>query len=201
MAPRPDVPLQAREPRVKSALDVHHELLARDVPHEMVRLRASVLAADDLPRALDLEPVRCVAVRCYVADDRFTAVLVPAGAVPDPAALLAATGARALRPATDTEVNAATDFAARLVSPVGLPEDVPVLADDAFGGEHVLYAPVGEGGVVLGIRPADLLRVGRARSVPLTRRADPAGPPPVDLTRVLDLDAASRPAPLAPRGG
>jgi len=111
---------------VRGALEVHRELLARDVPHEVVRLPVRLASADDLPGALGLE-LGCVAVRCYLVERSgrcsFAAVLVPAGAVPSPAALLDALSARSVRPARPEQVNATTDCTAGLVSPVGLPPE------------------------------------------------------------------------------
>ncbi len=170
---------------------MHRELLSLAVPHEVVRLRGAVIAgADDLPRALGVEPTSCVAVRCYVTDLGFVAVAVHAGVVPDPAALLDAIGALTLRPATDDEVNAATDYAAGLVSPIGLPEEVLLVADSALRATDVLYCPVGEVGVALGIRTRDLLAATRARVAGLTPLprlgADPG--PWAGGARVIELD-------------
>jgi prolyl-tRNA editing enzyme YbaK/EbsC (Cys-tRNA(Pro) deacylase) len=158
---------------VKSALDVHRALLAAGVEHEMVRLRTAVLRADDLPRALGVPAAACVAVRCYRTTGRtgergLCAVLVRSGDTPDPASLLDALGAVSVRPATGSEVNAATDYAAGLVSPICLPADVPLLADAALGGTEVLYAPTGESGVALGIGTRDLLVASGARVTNLT---------------------------------
>jgi len=183
---------------VRGALDVHRELLARDVPHEVVRLRGTVAAdADDLPRALGLDPGSCVAVRVYVTDVGTVAVLVQAGGVPQPAALLGVLGARTLRPATADEVNARTDYAAGLVSPVCLPAEVLLVADEALRGPEVLYCPVGEGGVALGIRSADLLAATGARVTALSALPLPPGEREpwtrssregAGAGRVLDLD-------------
>ena len=181
---------------MKGALDVHRELLGRDVPHEVVRLPGRLLHADDLPRLLQLES-GCVTVRCYVveraAGTSFAAVLLPAGAVPSPGRLLEALDARSVCPARPEQVNAATDYAAGLVCPAGLPPDVEVLVDAAVEQDPTCYCALGEGGVALGIRTSDLLRVSGARRVDLT-----AG----DLARVIDLDPALdlRPAP-APAAG
>jgi prolyl-tRNA editing enzyme YbaK/EbsC (Cys-tRNA(Pro) deacylase) len=160
---------------VKSALDVHRELLAAGVAHEMVRLRGSVLSADDLPRGLDADPDSCVALRCYLATDadgpdRFVAVMVRAGDTVDPASLLDALQATAVRPATAAEINATTEYAAPFVSPIGLDERVLLLADAALGGTDVLYVPTGESGVALGIRVRDLLVAARAHVTTLTAR-------------------------------
>jgi len=77
-------------------------------------------------------------------------------------------------PATDEQVNASTGFAAGLVSPVGLPEDVEVLVDAALTEHDVVYCALGESGVALGIRTVDLLVASAARTVPLTGRGAPA---------------------------
>ncbi len=178
---------------MRTALDVHRELLAGDVRHEIVRLRSLVASADDLPRVMDL-PEGCAAVRCYLPTGGATAlsvgmvaVLVRAGTTPDPRGVLRAlpehTGG--LRPASPTEVNQATGYAAGLVCPVGLPADVPLLVDEALAGRQVLYTAVGEGGVALGIRTLDLLRTTGAVVAPL---APAPGPAVLDLDRHLDVD-------------
>ncbi len=172
---------------MKSALDVHQELLAHDVPHEVVRLGQRVLTADDLPRALGIEPGRCVALRCYVVQGgrgAFAAVMVGAGSTPDPAALLDALGATSVRPATADQVNVATDYTAGLVSPVCLPDSVTLLADGALLAVDVLYTALGEGGVALGIRSQDLLAATGSEVARLTLA-------PGRTAQVIDLDARS----------
>lgn len=184
---------------MRGALDVHRELLAADVAHEVVRIRGGVLTADDLPAALEVDARSCVAVRCYVTDRGTVAVAVHAGVVPDPAAVLDAVGGTTLRAATSDEVNAATDYAAGLVSPLGLPPEVVLLADAALGAADVLYCPVGEGGVAVGIRTRDLLVASRARVATLSALPLPAqdNGPWGDGARVISLD--SRPQDAAPR--
>lgn len=179
---------------MKGALDVHRELLARDVPHEMVRLHGRATCADDLPRLLGLTH-GCVAVRCYEVQrdsgTSFVAVLVPAGRLPALGTLRDALGARVVCPAGPAAVNAATEFSAGLVSPVGLPPDMELLADAAVGESEVSYCPVGEGNVVLGIRTRDLLVASGARVASVTA-------PGAD-TEVLHHDRRRVPAPRAAR--
>lgn len=136
---------------MKGTLDIHRELLARDVPHEVIRLPRLVLDADELPEVLDLPPARCVAVRIYQMDEQLVAVIVRAGDVPDPARLLNLLRARSVRVAPADLINAATDYASGLVAPLLLPPEMVVVADAAILESPVLYAPTGETGTALGI--------------------------------------------------
>ena len=169
---------------MKDALDVHRSLLAREVPHEIVRLPRLVLSADEIPEASGLPPQRCVAVRLYHADDRVIATLVRAGELPHPGAVLAAVGARTLRAAPADVVNEVTDFAASLVSPVLLPDDIQVLADSCVGHHEVVYTATGDGGTALGIPSRWLLTASHARVSELCAPASPT----VDLADDFDTE-------------
>ncbi|MGI8535493.1 MAG: aminoacyl-tRNA deacylase [Mycobacteriales bacterium] len=170
---------------MKSALDVHRLLLALSVPHDIVRLSERLTSADDLPRVLGV-PVGCVAVRCYtverISGPSFAAVLVPAGTVPAAPALLDALHAVSVVPARAEQVNAVTDYAAGLVSPVCLPAEVELLADAAVETEDLCYCAVGEGGVALAIRTCDLLLATGARVAALPRPPVATLPVPRDAT-------------------
>jgi prolyl-tRNA editing enzyme YbaK/EbsC (Cys-tRNA(Pro) deacylase) len=168
---------------MKDALDVHRALLAQDVPHEIVRLPRVVLSADEIPEVLDLPIARCIATRMYVADDRLVAVLVRAGQLPHPAAVLSALRARTLRSAPVEVVNTATEFAASLVCPVLLPADTTVLADACVGHADVVYTATGDGGTALGIPSRSLLTVTRSSVAELCSPTSPT----LDL---LDGDAS-----------
>ena len=169
---------------MKDALAIHRELLARGVPHEIVRLRRIVLTADELPEALGLSAGQCVAVRMYDADGLLAALCVPAGATPAPSAVLAATGARRIGVAAVDRVNEHTEFAGGLVAPLLLPDDVPIIVDASLASRDVLYTPTGESGTALGIHSRDLLAVTGARVDSLLTPAS------VDLHG--DLDRALR---------
>jgi prolyl-tRNA editing enzyme YbaK/EbsC (Cys-tRNA(Pro) deacylase) len=168
---------------MKDALDVHRTLLAAEVPHEVVRLPRPVSSADEIPEVLGLPASRCVAVRVYQADERLVAVLMRAGEHPHPGALLTALAATTLRPAPGDLINAATDFAASLVSPVLLPAEIEVLADTCLGHTDVVYAATGDSGTALGIASRRLLTASRARVAELCAPAQHV----VGLT--VDLDA------------
>ena len=180
---------------MQDALGVHRVLLERGVPHEVVRLPRPVQTSDDLPEVLDLPPDRCAVVRCYVAGDLgdpraptvLHAVVVPAGSHPPAAALQSALDTPAVREATPGEINAATDCAARLVTAVALPAEVPVLVDAALDDSATIFTATGESGTAVAFRGSDLRSVTGGRVVDLAVPARPA---------VIDLDAPRlRPAP------
>lgn len=173
---------------MKGALDVHRALLARDVPHEIVRLPRVVLHADEIPEVLGLPRERCVVVRVYELDTGLVAIAVRAGDVPHPAAILLATGSKQMRLAAPDLVNHVTEYAASLVSPILLPDDVPLYADSCLADVDVVYTPTGDGGTVLGIPARDLLAVTGARVAELSVPDVPAFQT-VDLSRE-DVDIA-----------
>lgn len=176
---------------MRTALDVTQALLARAVPHEVVRLRRRITSADELPDALGLDG-GCVAVRllAVVRGGRrtWTAVLVPSGAEPDAGALAAALGSTDVRPATAAETQAVTRFPAGLVSPAALPAGVEVVADAALGRTDVVYVAAGEGGVAVGVRTRDLLVAVGARAATLSPT-----PLPVPAPRYADIVELDRP--------
>lgn len=170
---------------MRTALDLHRALLARGVRHEVVRLRGQAASADDLPALLGVDPSECVAVRCFRVTDARTpdgaaihlvAVAVRAGDTPDEAAVRAALDAGSVRAATPDEVSAHTGYAASLVSPLGLPEDVVLLADSALADvtapattpAALRYCPTGDGGTALALGLRDLLVESGARVASLT---------------------------------
>jgi prolyl-tRNA editing enzyme YbaK/EbsC (Cys-tRNA(Pro) deacylase) len=125
----------------------------------------------------------------YLADERPVAVIVRAGELPHPGAVLSAVSAQTLRSARPDLVNRLTDFAAPLVCPVLLPDSVTVLADSCVGHTDVVYAPTGDGGTVLGIASRWLLTASRAAVAELC--APPA--PTVDLTEdMADADGVAQ---------
>ena len=191
---------------MKSALDVHHLLLTRGVHHELVRTTTRAVSADDLPRALGVPASSCVAVHCFTVQDcrtadgsavHLVAAILQAGELPDPQLLAQVLQAAAVRSATPDEINAHTGFSAAFVSPIGLPEDVLVLADTSLSSTDVLYAAVGEGGLALGIGTRDLLVATGARVAPLTSARPGAVRPATpgtedDATIRLPEDATAR---------
>jgi prolyl-tRNA editing enzyme YbaK/EbsC (Cys-tRNA(Pro) deacylase) len=145
------------------AMDVHRELLAREIPHEIVRLPRVVLNASELPEALRLPASQCVATRLYYVDDIPTAIAVPALTTPEPRAILAALDATTLRPATVEQTNELTRYAAGLVSAAMLPAGLPLFVDARLDLSGVVYLPTGDTGTALGMHGSTFLRLSGAR--------------------------------------
>jgi prolyl-tRNA editing enzyme YbaK/EbsC (Cys-tRNA(Pro) deacylase) len=153
---------------MKSALDIHRELLSRNVLHEIVRLPRVILDAEELAQALGIEADQAVKVWIYVAGEQLIAAAVPSGEPPRPEALARLTRSREVRPATAQEINESTDYAAGLVAPLLLPKDMPLFVDARIGRHDVVYTATGDTGTALGISTADLLVTASARIAELT---------------------------------
>ncbi|TDC62902.1 YbaK/EbsC family protein [Actinomadura sp. GC306] len=168
---------------MKDALTIHRALLEWEAVHEIVRLPFALAHADELPRALGLPPERCLVTRVYSCDGPFgarrflTGVIVPAEGRPSADAVRAAVGAKTLRPAHPDIVNAVTQYAANLVCPLLLPDDMPVLIDqrvmDALPSDDVVYTATGEASIALGIRARTLYALTHAEPADLTAPKTP----------------------------
>lgn len=169
--------LHGMEPIMKDALAIHRALLEWETVHEIVRLPIALAGADELPKVLGLPAVRCLVTRVYVCDDvrprhRFlTGVIVHAGERPAAEAVRHAVGARGVRPAHAGVVNAVTEYAAGLVCPLLLPDDMLLLIDqrvvDALPEDDVVYTATGEASTALGIRGRTLYALCQAKPVDL----------------------------------
>jgi len=148
---------------MKGALDIHRELLGREILHEIVRLPRVVLNADEIPDVLGIDASAVVSVRLFVAGERMIAAAVPADRAPDLEAVRQAAGATRVRPATIQEVNEATDYAAGLVAPLLLPPQITLYADARLGRHEIVYTATGDTGTALGIGLAELLVAAGAR--------------------------------------
>ncbi len=147
---------------MKGPLDIHRDLLARDVPHEIVRLPRPVLHAAELPDVLDMPPAQCLVVSMFDAGTELVATITTAGRLPSLSQVRAAVGRPSLAPASALRVNAITDYAASLVAPLLLPSSVTLLADSSVTTADVVYAPTGDCGTALGIAATHLLAVNGA---------------------------------------
>jgi Cys-tRNA(Pro) deacylase len=156
---------------VRSCDDVHDELAAKNVPHEILRLpsssRSAQLAADGLGVAVG-EVVKSL---LFVLDDeRPVLALVTGDATVDADALARGTGAAEARLARAREVRETTGYHPGAVSPCALATDVPVVADPAVFAAEVVYCGGGTETTMLKIRSADLDALLEPRRLPIARR-------------------------------
>jgi prolyl-tRNA editing enzyme YbaK/EbsC (Cys-tRNA(Pro) deacylase) len=155
---------------MKDALSIHRLLLERQTTHEIVRLRRPITSADELPEVLDLPAKRCFCTRLYVhqGSELLTAVIVTAGCHPPTSAVASALGVHAVCPAPADLINRATDYAADLVAPLMLPEDITMLVDQrAASVDDIVYTATGEACTALGIHTLDLFELCDAKPAPI----------------------------------
>lgn len=158
---------------MKDALDIHRELLGRDVPHEIIRLPRALAHADEIPELTGLPPEQCAVVRFYLVNEAsLVATVTPAGTFPWPGVVLDAIGGVTIEAAGADLVNQVTDYAVTLSAPLLLPPEVPVLLDRVLAQSIVVYTPTGDSGTLLGICTSHLLELTGATVVDLLPAAD-----------------------------
>ena len=159
---------------MNNVLTVHCKLLANGVRHEIVQLPQTITSADQLPAVLALPPRRCLAVRVYDVDGLCVAIIAAADTVPPTQVVREITGGRQARAAGEAEISSVTGYAAGLVAPLALPDDMPLYVDQALADSAddgaVVYTATGEPGTALGIRLLDLLAGCAAKPAALGRR-------------------------------
>ncbi|TDD28963.1 hypothetical protein E1287_31905 [Actinomadura sp. KC06] len=178
---------------MKDALTIHRALLGWEAAHEIVRLPLALAHADELPKALGLPADRCLVTRVYSCDGGhpsahptghpsghpsghprrpfLAGAIVPAGERPPLDAVRRTVGAETVRPARADVVNAVTEYAAGLVCPLLLPDDMPLLIDrrvvHGLPADDVVYTATGEASTALGIRGRTLYALCQAKPADL----------------------------------
>ena len=117
---------------MNNVLTVHCKLLENGVRHEIVQLPQTITSADQLPAVLALPPRRCLAVRVYDVDGRHVAIIAAADTVPPAQVVREITGGRQARAAGEAEISSVTGYAAGLVAPLALPDEMPLYVDQAL---------------------------------------------------------------------
>lgn len=159
---------------MKDALAIHRWLLAHQVHHEIVRLPRAMTCAEELPELLAVSPATCVVVTVFEVTTRVgrepVAVVASADSPPRPGAVGGALGARRVRPASAFTVNSATDYAAGLVCPLLLPDELTTLVDERLAGAgDLVHTPTGERRTALLIRTDHLLSLVSGKTIDLAQ--------------------------------
>jgi prolyl-tRNA editing enzyme YbaK/EbsC (Cys-tRNA(Pro) deacylase) len=131
---------------------------------------AGTLTAEDAANAVGCDLAQIVKSLVFVCDGRAVVALVPGDRRGDAGKIARGVEADAARVAKPDEVAEATGFAPGAVPPFPLPENTVVLMDSAFFSHPLVWAGAGSAQHVLGMPPAELARVARAR--PLDVSAD-----------------------------
>ena len=107
-----------------------------------------------------------------VCDGRPVVALVPGDRRGDPGKVARAAGAEAARIAKADEVEQATGFAPGAVAPFPLPQVETVLMDRSLLRHPVVWAGAGSPKHMVGLAPAELVRLARARPLDLVKDYD-----------------------------
>jgi prolyl-tRNA editing enzyme YbaK/EbsC (Cys-tRNA(Pro) deacylase) len=156
---------------VRSCDDVHDELMAKDIPHEILQLPSSSRTAQLAAETLGVDVRDVVKSLLFVLDDEHAVLaLVSGDATVATDALCREMGATQVRLASAREVRDSTGYRPGAVSPCALATDIPVVADPGVFAPAVVYCGGGTTTSMLKIRSADLRALLRPREVLIARR-------------------------------
>lgn len=147
--------------RITDILDAH-TISYRWLPHTepVFTVEAAARQRGVVPE----EMIKSVLLREAGQSGRYVMACVPGAARLDPKAVQAALGAgwRRLHFASADEILAVTGCVQGAVSPIGLPDDVPVIFDEAIG--RLARCNISSGDPLAGLElaAADLMRIARA---------------------------------------
>ena len=157
---------------MRSGDDVHDELAAKDIPHEIVHLPSSSKTAQLAAEALGVDLGDVIKSLLFMLDDeRPVLALVTGDATVEADVLARETGAARVRLARGREVREHTGYSPGAVSPCALATAVPVIADPGVFAPEVVYCGGGTTSTMLRIRSADLAALLRPRTLPIAERS------------------------------
>ena len=156
---------------MRSSIDVHNHLLAADVVHELSQLPGPLRDLSAAPSVLGLPPV-AVARPTLLADAAGgVVVLAPADAEVDTAGVAELLGRLDLEPVPPDRAPGLTGYLLAFVPPVALECPTTLVVDEQVAAQDVVYAAVGESGVILKVHGADLVKATSAVVAGISRRA------------------------------
>ena len=156
---------------MRSFTDVHDDLTARSVPHEIVHLPSSSRTAQLAAEALGVPVGDVVKSLLFLLDDtRPVLALVTGDATVDVDALAREAGAAQVRLARSREVRELTGYRPGAVPPCALATELPVVADPGVFAPDVVYCGGGTTTTMLKIGSADLDALLGPRKLPIARR-------------------------------
>jgi Cys-tRNA(Pro)/Cys-tRNA(Cys) deacylase len=157
---------------VRSSIDVHNQLLADDVVHELSQLPGPLRDLSAAPSVLGLPPVAVARTTLLVDGDGCVVVLAPADAEVDTASVAELLGRLDLDPVPPDRAPGLTGYLLPFVPPVALECQFTLVVDEQVADQDVVYAAAGEPGVILKVRAADLIKATSAVVASITRQAN-----------------------------
>ena len=156
---------------MRSFTDVHDDLTARSIPHEIVHLPSSSRTAQLAAEALGVSVGDVVKSLLFVLDDtRPVLALVTGDATVDVDALARDAGAAQVRLARSREVRELTGYRPGAVPPCALASELQVVADPGVFAPEIVYCGGGTTTTMLKIRSADLDALLEPAKLPIARR-------------------------------
>jgi prolyl-tRNA editing enzyme YbaK/EbsC (Cys-tRNA(Pro) deacylase) len=144
---------------VRSSIDVHNNLLADDIPHELSQLSGALRDLSAAPAVLGL-PADAVARPTVLADqDGVVVILAPANLTVGTRQVAELLGRGELRPVEPDEAPGLTGYLLQFVPPVAVEPPVTVVLDERIAHQDVVYTAAGEPGVILKVRGVDLVKI------------------------------------------
>jgi len=147
------------ERHVRSSIDVHNNLLADDIPHELSQLSGPLRDLSAAPAVLGLPAVAVARPTVLMDPDGVVLILAPADLEVDAAQAAELLGRGRLRPIEPDQAPGLTGYLLPFVPPVALECPVTVVLDEQLARQDVVYTAAGEPGVILKVRGVDLVKV------------------------------------------
>ena len=144
---------------MRSSIDVHNNLLADDIPHELSQLSGPLRDLSSAPAVLGLPAVTVARPTVLGDPDGLVLVLAPADRDVDVAEVGELLGRRELRPIAPDRSPGLTGYLLAFVPPVAIECPTLVVLDEQLAHQDVIYTAAGEPGVILKIRAGDLVKV------------------------------------------
>jgi Cys-tRNA(Pro) deacylase len=148
---------------VRTCSDVHNVLTELDVAHEIIQLPALSTTAQRAADLLGVGRHEIVKSLLFLLDGQPTLVLVPGDRTADPERLKTLAGCKKATLARGAQVLDVTGYRVGSVPPVGLEQDLPVVADERVFLPPVVYCGGGTDMTMLKLRSDDLRRLVRAQ--------------------------------------
>ena len=155
---------------MRSFTEVHDELDAKGVAHEIIHLVSSSRTAQLAAEALGVPVSDVIKSLVFEVDGRPVLALVGGDATVDADALAREMGAREVALARSRQVRELTGYQPGAVPPCALATDLPVIADPGVFAPEVVYCGGGTTTTMLKIRSADLDALLEPRKLAMARR-------------------------------